>query len=125
MESHISESLQALQQDLPVLFVNIGWAEHYQGEEDVQGGHGYGRRNVFAFSLSVAAHQVLQTIALVSGNERVGGRGPQTYHAYPGTMEVSEIHECESDCDVAPLLASARNPLGEPPQQAPADSSAA
>lgn len=67
----------------------------------------YGRRNVFAFSLSVAAHQVLQLIGLVTGNRRVGGTGPQTYHAYPGVTEVVEASTCAADCDIAPLTAEA------------------
>jgi hypothetical protein len=67
----------------------------------------YGRRNVFAFSLSVASHQVLQLVGLVSGNERVGGRGPQTYHAYPGTMEACDTITCLPDCDIQPLTALA------------------
>lgn len=67
----------------------------------------YGRRNVFAFSLSVAAHQVLQAIGLIAGNERISGVGPQTYHAYPGVMEVADSHVCADDCDVASLVASA------------------
>lgn len=67
----------------------------------------YGRRNVFAFSLSVAAHQVLQLVGLVTGNRRVGGLGPQTYHAYPGAMEVVEAGTCAADCDIAPLIAEA------------------
>lgn len=67
----------------------------------------YGRRNVFAFSLSVASHQVLQLVGLISGIDRVGGRGPQTYHAYPGTMEVSETSSCSSDCDIQTLTALA------------------
>jgi hypothetical protein len=72
----------------------------------------YGRRNVFAFSLSVAAHEVLQAVGLISGNERVGGCGTQIYHAYPGSMEVSERLICHDDCDVAPLTASACSLLG-------------
>jgi hypothetical protein len=71
----------------------------------------YQRRNVFAFSLSVAAHQVLQLVGLVTGNPRVGGSGPQTYHAYPGNMTVSDIDKCQSDCDVAPLTASGQESL--------------
>lgn len=67
----------------------------------------YGRRNVFAFSLSVASHQVLQLVGLISGNERVGGQGPQTYHAYPGAMEVGGISSCLPDCDIQPLTAIA------------------
>jgi hypothetical protein len=72
----------------------------------------YGRRNVFAFSLSVAAHQVLQAIGLVSGNPRIGGTGPQTYYAYPGVMEVNKAIACVSDCDVAPLTATACSLMG-------------
>jgi molybdopterin-synthase adenylyltransferase len=74
----------------------------------------YGRRNVFAFSLSVAAHQVLQVIGLIAGNKRISGVGPQTYHAYPGVMEVEESRLCASECDVAPLIASACDVLAEP-----------
>lgn len=44
----------------------------------------YARRNVFPFSMSVAAHQLLQLVGLVSGMSRVGGVGPQHYSAYPG-----------------------------------------
>jgi hypothetical protein len=67
----------------------------------------YGRRNVFAFSLSVAAHQVLQTVGLIVGNERVGGIGPQAYHAYPGVMITEETRGCSSECDVFPLTSTA------------------
>ncbi len=67
----------------------------------------YQRRNVFAFSLSVAAHEVLQLVALVTGNHRVGGIGPQTYHAYPGTMEVAEQARCTEECDIAALTGTA------------------
>lgn len=67
----------------------------------------YGRRNVFAFSLSVAAHQVLHAIGLIAGNARIGGVGPQTYHAYPGVMEVEPSRACTSECDVAPLTGAA------------------
>jgi len=63
----------------------------------------YGRRNVFAFSMSVASHQVLQLAGLISGNERVGGLGPQIYHAYPGLMEVRHTGSCMADCDIEPL----------------------
>lgn len=67
----------------------------------------YARRNVFAFSLSVAAHQVLQLVGLVTGNPRVGGIGPQSYHAYPGKMEVAAWAVCKDDCDIQALTASA------------------
>jgi molybdopterin-synthase adenylyltransferase len=67
----------------------------------------YRRRNVFAFSLSVASHEVLQLVGLITGNPRIGGIGPQTYHAYPGEMDVEELRLCDADCDIAPLTASA------------------
>lgn len=56
------------------------------------------RQNVFAFSMSVAAHEVLQFIGLVIGEKRVGGYGPQMYHAYPGEMEVLKIQQCNPGC---------------------------
>jgi molybdopterin-synthase adenylyltransferase len=67
----------------------------------------YMRRNVFAFSLSVAAHEILQLVGLISGNARVGGVGPQRYRAYPGVMEVEQSSACNDNCDVAPLTATA------------------
>ena len=42
------------------------------------------RRNVFAFSMAVAAHEVLQFVGCVTGLVRVGGAGPQAYHRCPG-----------------------------------------
>lgn len=70
----------------------------------------YGRRNVFAFSLSVAAHEVLQLVGLTTGKTRVGGIGPQSYHAYPGIMQVQEPAYCTADCDITALTASAIEP---------------
>ena len=66
------------------------------------------RRNVFPFGMSVAAHQVLQMVGLVTGLERVGGVGAQMYHAYPGCMEVLEP-ACDSECEYRSLTASAVN----------------
>lgn len=66
------------------------------------------RENVFPFSLSVAAHEVLQMIALVTGSQRIGGRGPQTYHGYPGEMKVEMISTCQPDCAYAALTATAQ-----------------
>lgn len=71
----------------------------------------YGRRNVFAFSLSVAAHEVLQLVTLVTGNPRVGGAGPQMYHAYPGNMAVSEPKLCQDGCDIAKVTALAHRDI--------------
>jgi len=63
------------------------------------------RRNVFPFGMSVAAHQVLQMVGLVTGLQRVGGIAPQMYHAYPGGMEVRRA-ECEAGCEYRGLTAS-------------------
>jgi len=69
----------------------------------------YKGRNVFVFSLSVAAHEVLQLVGLITGQRRVGGKGPQHYHAYPGDMEVEETRLCDEDCDIAPLVGAAHD----------------
>lgn len=70
------------------------------------------RQNVFPFSLSVAAHEVLQFVGLVTGQRRVGGAGAQVYHCYPGTMEVHEGEECRHDCGYTALLGSAADLRG-------------
>jgi hypothetical protein len=67
----------------------------------------YNRRNVFPFSLSVAAHQTLHLAGLVAGSQRISGTGPQHYAAYPGEMTVSPTAACEPDCEIAVLTASA------------------
>lgn len=69
--------------------------------------HLISRENVFPFSASLAAHEVLQFIGLITGLSRVGGIGPQMYHAYPGKMEVIEVRKCNVDCEYAELTASA------------------
>ena len=66
-----------------------------------------GRRNVFPFSLAVAAHQVLQLVGLVAGSARVGGIGPQHYAAYPGEMTATPTSACEPDCEINALTATA------------------
>lgn len=71
----------------------------------------FSRRNVFPFSMSVAAHEVLQLIGLVTGLERIGGSGPQMYHAYPGEMELIAA-KCAVDCEYSELTASARDLSG-------------
>jgi hypothetical protein len=70
------------------------------------------RRNVFPFSLSVASHEVLQFVGCVTGIERIGGVGPQTYHCYPGTMEVRRRSNCEPECDYCRLTAGGANLSG-------------
>jgi hypothetical protein len=66
----------------------------------------YARRNVFPFSLSVAAHQTLQFAGLVAGMERIGGIGAQHYSAYPGTMAVDATSGCDFGCEVDDLTAT-------------------
>ena len=67
----------------------------------------FSRRNVFPFSMSVAAHEVLQLVGLVTGLPRIGGTGAQTYDCYPGTMRVRQGVVCETDCEFAELTATA------------------
>jgi len=71
----------------------------------------YSRRNVYPFSLSVAAHEVLQLVGLLTGFERVSGTGPQHYRGYPGVMEVS-APVCAGDCEYLVLTASAADMSG-------------
>ena len=63
------------------------------------------RRNVFPFSMSVAAHEVLQLVGLVTGHQRIGGKGAQMYHCYPGEMQVLDV-QCHPDCEFRALTAS-------------------
>lgn len=65
------------------------------------------RGNVFALSLSVASHEVLQLVGLITGHQRIGGTGPQSYHTYPGVMELLAVRSCDPDCAFAELTASA------------------
>ena len=67
----------------------------------------FSRRNVFPFSMSVAAHEVLQLIGLVTGFVRIGGRGPQRYDCYPGRMKVETDVVCDAECEFASLTATA------------------
>jgi len=76
------------------------------------------RQNVFAFSLSVAAHEVLQFSGLVTGDARIGGKGAQFYHAYPGEMAIVPVAECAEGCAYHALTATAADLRGNciPPQ---------
>lgn len=65
------------------------------------------RQNVFPFSLSVAAHEVLQFIGLVTGEQRIGGKSAQMYHCYPGVMEQVKESNCSTECLYSQLTASA------------------
>lgn len=64
-------------------------------------------RNVFPFSMAVAAHEVLHLVGLMTGFTRIGGTGAQTYNAYPGTMRVREGTACAEGCEFAALTATA------------------
>jgi len=72
----------------------------------------YSRRNVFPFSLAVAAHEVLHLIGMIAGSSRVSGIGPQHYLAYPGRMDVTPTQKCDSVCEFAAMVASAA-PIAE------------
>ncbi len=67
-------------------------------------------RNVYPFSLSVASHMSLQYAKLLGAGERIGGIGPQRYHAYPGSMNVEATASCDDDCEYSQLLGSAVDP---------------
>ena len=73
------------------------------------------RRNVFAFSLSVASHEVLQLVGLITGHQRIGGTGPRSYDAYPAVMELLAVRSCDPDCAFAELTASAQAVEPRPP----------
>lgn len=76
---------------------------------DEESKHLVTRENVFAFSMSLASHEVLQFVRLITSLERVGGIGPQFYHAYPGCMEVKESERCNNGCEYDNLTATAAN----------------
>lgn len=65
----------------------------------------YGRRNVFPFSMSVAAHEILQLTGMIANSSRVSGIGPQHYMSYPGVMNVSVAQECAPDCEFRAVVA--------------------
>lgn len=84
--------------------------DYIKGLTDDEREH-YAGRNVYAFSMNVASLEFLKLVGLIIGSERVGGTGPQTYHAYPGTIEVSDKHDCDADCDVAALTAAGNDDI--------------
>ena len=69
--------------------------------------HLVSRENVFAFSMSLAAHEVIQFAGLLTGLTRIGGIGPQFYHAYPGRMDVKELEKCDPECSYNQLTSTA------------------
>ena len=67
----------------------------------------YNRRNVFPFSLSVAAHQSLHLAGMIAGSQRVAGIGSQHYAAFPGEMTATPTAPCKPSCEIAALTATA------------------
>ena len=67
----------------------------------------YSRRNVFPFSLAVAAHEVLHLVGMIAASSRVSGIGPQHYQAYPGRMDVAATKRCQPGCEFEAMAASA------------------
>lgn len=70
------------------------------------------RRNVFPFGMSVAAHEVIQAIAVLTATSRLGALGPQHYACYPGTMTVDQDQSCEQECEYMEVTAAAGEILG-------------
>ena len=70
------------------------------------------------FSMSVASHEILQFLGIVTGLDRVGGAGPQMYHSYPGRMDVDLARErCRAGCEYEAITASAVDLLPSTAQQ--------
>src|SRR5688572_11136972 len=67
----------------------------------------FNRRNVFPFSLAVAAHEILHLTGMIAGSRRVSGVGPQHYQAYPGEMSATATATCDAGCEVQALTATA------------------
>jgi len=70
----------------------------------------YNRRNVFAFSLAVAAHEVLHLAGLVAGSPRISGVGPQHYAGYPGRMTAAPTTDCDTGCEFSAMTATVADP---------------
>ena len=51
--------------------------------------------------------KIIQFVGLVTGLTRIGGVGPQFYHAYPGRMDVKELEKCDPECEYNELTSSA------------------
>jgi len=46
-------------------------------------------------------------VGLITGEERIGGVGPQMYHCYPGEMRADRTQPCLPKCEYAALTATA------------------
>jgi len=70
-------------------------------------------QNVIPFSMSLAAHQVLQFCALVTGMLDMPELGDQRFH-YNLREVLAEDHDCDADCEFPALTASGESiyPLG-------------
>ena len=68
------------------------------------------RQNVFCFSMSCAAHEVLQLIGYVLDNQFVSPSLPQMFHAQAGQLFLAPFGtegKCGVDCRVKPFTAKA------------------
>jgi molybdopterin-synthase adenylyltransferase len=59
--------------------------------------------NVFPLSVTLAAHEVLQFVALVTGLVGMRDVGEQRFSYFPGIISVEHL-ECESNCPFPPLI---------------------
>ncbi|MES2154423.1 MAG: ThiF family adenylyltransferase [bacterium] len=62
------------------------------------------RENVHALSMSLAAHEVLQLVALVTGLVGMHDTGEQRFSYFPGIVEARRV-QCERDCPHQALVA--------------------
>lgn len=85
---------------------------HYIEGLDPEARARFSGENVFPFSLSVAAHEVLHMVRLLTGLDRIGGVGPQIYHCYPGRMDVVRSSSCATGCPYDALTATAADLSG-------------
>lgn len=64
-----------------------------------------GNENVFAFSLSTAAFEVLQMLMMFIAPLGVASPGAQMYHFVPGILDEPNMRPCEDGCPYAGLIA--------------------
>lgn len=78
--------------DLPAYIEGLPESHHLRRNE-----------NVFPLSMSLAAHEVLQFVALVTGMKGMHNVGEQRYHYFPGTMDANRKTKCLPGCPHAAL----------------------
>lgn len=70
------------------------------------------RQNVFCFSMSCAAHEVLQCLGYLLDNKFVSPALPQMFHAQAGQLFIAPFGaegKCGSECQVKPFTAKAHD----------------